>query len=738
MKTNCSCSLVPVPFLLGCLSPLLAVICIGAGSLHFAPLKANLFSNIHDLMFIDNTKETSFEGPLGKSVSEKEQFDQWKKTAKEVFQQCLQDGGDPHTDCINGLDFEVAIFNVTNAEDVVLHGAKVKLQELEPIFAKKYFDKFDVDAAHWDLTGVARFRQNTTIELDQHRCGVSCRELLKKEVVIPNPAWATISAQGAELAFGIILAAQGLAMQMPPAALKGVATSKFGMSNGTETDVFLHTFFFEANAMLKLATIGAFLQTTVAASATGGTCRMGRLSLPVSTCLKVLTTFQAMIPAAWNATMAMVGPAYNVGIAAPVFIRVTVEQALGFNGKGFTDALTQEVGLTFGTLTSKVDPAGLYREVQMGSKWGVFGTSYYTKYGAASYDCRYDSDCKLTSASLDSCQKSNVCKPRDLEGYAGQALPGKVWGNKRGFQDMLGQGSHINLFYEGSVTPMVSVGARTMQLPSYKDEDGKTLQYADFRLASLQRRVENCDGKGPGSPGFDCKGPASTLNMAPALNSMPFYLSMPHFKNELELEPMQVNSSRTHGGAPYSPSDRANITPCSGNVWCDNLSLEKYSSYLWVEPETGNVIAGMATIQGNIRLASSPMPSIFHPKLHDALVPVYWTREGLIAPVKILSDLATLQNAPSQLSLVIIIFYVSSGILFGIGAFAIFWVVRSQIQASNADELEASESKSADDQTENASQPGHDKLPTLHGQDFSQLAGKAGVKQSAQVEASSS
>eukprot|EP00933_Yihiella_yeosuensis_P032309 TRINITY_DN2589_c0_g1_i4.p1 TRINITY_DN2589_c0_g1~~TRINITY_DN2589_c0_g1_i4.p1 ORF type:complete len:719 (+),score=145.91 TRINITY_DN2589_c0_g1_i4:66-2222(+) len=705
---------------LGCSSAILGFVGIMVGQFKFMDMKTQLFANVHDLMFIDNTHQTSFEGPLGRAVSEQEQFQQWRKPMKKLLSDCVKDGGDRQADCVDGFDLELAIFNVTNAEDVVLLGAQPQVQEVGPIFAKKYFDKFDVDVAHWDQTGIARFRQNISVELDSSRCGTACTDLLKQEVVIPNPAWALVSAQDAELAFGIIVAAQGLAMTVPAAALPSMATSKFGLTNSTEANVFLQTFFFEPNAQLKLASVGMFLKTTMAAAATGGSCRVGAMSLSAPTCMGILTAFQSLIPAAWNGTLSMIGPAYRVGAAAPVFIRVRVEQVLGLNGAGFTDPLTQTAGLNFRTLASVTDPLGAHREVQMSSKFGQTGTGYYKRYGGAAHDCRWDPDCTLTSASPGSCVESSTCKPRKLEGYAGQGLPGNVWDSELGSSDLFKKGSHIDLFYEGSVSKMVSVGERTVAVPEHKGEGGKALRYIDFRLSSLQRRVENCNATAAttvsNSPGFDCNSPGSTVNMAPGLDALPFYLSVPHFKDGLQLAPMQADSSRQNGGSPYLPLSRVNITSCSGNAWCDSLSLEKYSSYLWIEPESGSTIAAVASTQGNVRIAGGPIPSTFHPKLRDALVPVYWQREGVLAPVGLQAKLVTLQNAPSQLELIAVLCFVFGSLLLfsGLNLSLAYAVRRYRERATSTAEV-----------TVISPRPGaSSENPTLHGQDLRQEPGK--------------
>eukprot|EP00933_Yihiella_yeosuensis_P024550 TRINITY_DN19036_c0_g1_i2.p1 TRINITY_DN19036_c0_g1~~TRINITY_DN19036_c0_g1_i2.p1 ORF type:complete len:422 (-),score=60.55 TRINITY_DN19036_c0_g1_i2:111-1301(-) len=230
--------------LLGPCVVLAGIIGVMLGEFNFLELQRNIVQDVSDMMFIDDTTQTYHKGPLGKSTSELEQFQEWKKPMREALKECMQEHGDNQNECMDGFDFEVAVFNVTNTEDVVLQGSIPQVQELGPIFAKKYIDKFDIDTLHWDKTGVARFRQNASIELDRQRCGQACKKLLKQEIVIPNPAWAKIISEGLELPFGIVLAARHVIAEIAPTELRSQVMKMFGLANDMETTAVLATFFF--------------------------------------------------------------------------------------------------------------------------------------------------------------------------------------------------------------------------------------------------------------------------------------------------------------------------------------------------------------------------------------------------------------------------------------------------------------------------------------------------------------
>merc|ERR1711904_20898 len=137
--------------------------------------------------------------------------------------------------------------------------------------------------------------------------------------------------------------------------------------------------------------------------------------------------------ASWMGTSKLLAPMYGTGFAAPVFIKVKVRQALGFEGDSFEDPLLKMPGLNFAALHSGMppqsDPVGFFREAQMAEKFGYEGTGFITSHWGASQDCRYDPDCKMQNPlNFGSCEVSEVCTPTELRGYMGTAFPGELWG----------------------------------------------------------------------------------------------------------------------------------------------------------------------------------------------------------------------------------------------------------------------------------------------------------------------
>merc|ERR1719313_1982017 len=124
-------------------------------------------------------------------------------------------------------------------------------------------------------------------------------------------------------------------MTTPATALPSVPSLMFGLDPGNESQAFLEAFVLATDPTTLQLNVGGFLMTATAASqalAAGDAtqhCLMGSWPLPAAKCASLLSTVMGMIPGVWSATMAVLSPAYGVGAAAPVFIRVTVEEALG-------------------------------------------------------------------------------------------------------------------------------------------------------------------------------------------------------------------------------------------------------------------------------------------------------------------------------------------------------------------------------------------------------------------------
>jgi len=167
--------------------------------------------------------------------------------------------------------------------------------------------------------------------------------------------------------------------------------------------------------------------------------------------------------------------------------------------------------------------------------------------------------------------------------------------------------------------------------------------YVEITISSLRPRIENCDGKEPGSPGIDCGGPLHTVSVAPSAAGAPLYVSAPYFDSRL-FAANKTHHQKAARAAAYNPIGRVSITRCAGNEWCDDHGFGKANTSLWVHTETGLVFRAQVATQTNTRIGFTK--SMLHPRINDALVPVYWVSEKVIAPVRIEEQLVTLQAAP--------------------------------------------------------------------------------------------
>lgn len=677
------------------------------GFFFFLPNYFLMRENTYDLMFIDNTHDENFFGPFGKVTSESEQFQAWKKPMKQAFEECVKEKGHA-AHCLDGINVTIAVFNVTNAVEI-LKGDMASVQELGPISLKMYVNKIDIDKPLWDATGVAKFRQDTTYELNKARCDKACKDLLEEKIIVPNPAWATVSAMGAEFVVAAIAAVTDLPTKEQDPKMV------FGLTDD-EVAPFMQVFVWEEDMDRKLKTVGEFLATASAAAQQDAklypTCQLGGLTLSGPQCIKIITKLEEIIPSSWEATINMISamdPLYGeAGGAAPVFIKVRVKEALGFDGATFSDPLMKMSGLSFAAAHShkppQSDPPGLFRHVQMASKFGKKGTGYYTKYNSAAHDCRWDRDCVLASASIDSCESSDICTPNPLTGYMGYSFPGRVfddvangtlfWQHHRadvkvahgfpfrplssfnGFDDLdlgpswgaqhddirlgmmksektfraLANGMALDLaaIRRGTIFVPSRVGHRAFNNFPRPVPDG-LVRYVELIPWNLNPRIENCDGKEPGSPGFDCGGPRHTINLAPATMGVPLYFSMPYFDNRLLTKNKEADK-RAKRWQGYHPASRVSITRCTANSnWCNETSFSKYNSSVWVEPETGKTFRMQLASQMNVRLGFAN--GFLYPHIMDQLVPVFWQAETVDTPSQLrLEEIYDLQDASLMLS----------------------------------------------------------------------------------------
>lgn len=264
-----------------------------------------------------------------------------------------------------------------------------------------------------------------------------------------------------------------------------------------------------------------------------------------------------------------------------------------------------------------------------------------------------------------------------MSGYSGSAFPGRLWGETEGFGGFADEGQAVTVI---GPLPMsvsfVSLGEREQQVTHEGSEH--VLKYAEWRLASLHRRLENCGVDVAGdSPGIDFAGPSSTVNMGPTLMNLPIYVSLPLFDNSSASDLESMNAGQA--AVPYHPGDRVEILRCEGSAWCDDRSAAKFRSYLQVEPEWGIVFEGWFTMQTNVRLGHGPAPSLLHPNLQDVLVPVFLTKMGVALPSKHRAGLAQLQGAPDTLQLYLALSCCLGALLAGCGTCcSIFGLVQAR------------------------------------------------------------
>ena len=65
-------------------------------------------------------------------------------------------------------------------------------------------------------------------------------------------------------------------------------------------------------------------------------------------------------------------------------------------------------------------------------------------------------------------------------------------------------------------------------------------------------------------------------------HGLPVFASVPFCNIDVVRDLEAMNAGPTV--VPYNPADRVSIAPCAGSAWGDDRGLDKYSSYMWVEP----------------------------------------------------------------------------------------------------------------------------------------------------------
>jgi hypothetical protein len=603
-----------------------------------AQIIQTIYETVEDMQHIDSPYDTN-ENPLAES----KEFESWEQRD-------------------DGTHYAYSVFTVTNAADVVSNGAMPQVQELGPIymvqFSRKLHDQADKD--YWNAEGIARYRTQYMNYLNNDTCDSACLQLLDQSIVIANPAWATFSATGLDTPLIIMLFLGGILQQavlagtaaadIPAYAvgqLMGASTGPNATANGIDADQSEATAMVGivgSTTMTVLEQIGALAQFLAGAqaAATGAAteCALGTLTLTAARCTVLLTALAVAPPAngklgpTWQTLMTLHANAYGTGAAAPVFLSVQAKQLLAYQG-GFVDPMTQ-MPVDMPAALNIENPTNVEAQ-QMGSSYGEMGTGVFVMYNGFGTDCRVDADCcpggqcaLLSSQDACAANPPTNCQPLTYMYRAAGAIPGANFG----------KGS--SNFPVGTKYDVMINGAHLeFQLVSEGTEDigGKPLKYLEARMSKVWRRLENCDGTGTDSPGFDCDGPLGTYNYGPQNGGTPLYAALPMFDQSLQEDAAGQNAGQVAG---WDPASRVAMTYCSGNSWCDYNRPEKFRSYFKIEPETGKTYEVSLSGLFTQRIGASP----FQPNTQDAVVPLFLYQAQLGASQDLRKQLADLQAAP--------------------------------------------------------------------------------------------
>jgi hypothetical protein len=192
-------------------------------------------------------------------------------------------------------------------------------------------------------------------------------------------------------------------------------------------------------------------------------------------------------------------------------------------------------------------------------------------------------DCGWTSA-FGSCKANDECTPYRERGYEGTKWPGQLWGDEEKGSKLLEVGKVLPVFVTGLVLPFEVSAEKTLTA------DAGDLTYLEMTLFNYEGKMENCDGKGKGSPGIDCSSPKYTSDLSPMLSAAPVYLTSPYF----DVSAKAKSNTKTLE-SQYDPLDKVTISKCEGNAWCDDS--KKHEMFSMVEPNSGMTFGGNTASQ---------------------------------------------------------------------------------------------------------------------------------------------
>jgi len=628
---------------------------------------------VRDSMWIDNTFDQTSTGPfVGEAMTEKKQYEDWKRTPEQLRQDCLEQDGLGENDCKPYISYTVSAFNCTNPDGVVLGTEKPKVQELGPLYFRIFRRVKNINETMWNSEGIAHFKENFTFELDTDLCDEACMSLLDASIIVPNPYWNFMVGQGMDSVF--LLSTVIATLQMAPTATWDfIGNASFGLDVGHESKAFADAFLRAAPMSLSTNIIVFVTSTQAAISSGSAACMLGSQPLATAKCLLLQQGLTTMLTSTvWPGTQGLFSNQYGSAASMPVFVRATVREALGFKGAYIHDPLLEPMLASLGLPGLHFNGA-LDRETwapphQMASTFpGVTGIDYIQEYANPLSCGLYDADCDA------SCTETSTCTLSTVSGFTSK-LPASVWASEGGFPEY-SQAGQMATFVDSMTGVMLTLKSEGRRERSVGDTD---LEYVKWKLTRLAApRLENCAGDlALGSRGIDCDAPRGQISV-PIMPGL--YVGWAYFGEDYmdstDFEAMHAGQLQI----PYDPADRVTIHKCSGSTWCDSAhSGFRFES----EPETGAVIALGISTQLSLRIGLRP--TLLHPSgFNDTLLPVLALQVDAGASVAAQAKLAQFQKWPGSLFLYMILGIVYAAMQIGFSSACLAFALIKRRRAAN-------------------------------------------------------